>query len=329
MAVTERQIISDVKAGKVAPVYLLQGDENYFIDLVSDFFESGIVAEENRDFDQSVVYGRDVEMRDVVALAQRYPMLSERQLVLVKEAQDIPTKGDAWEILIKYLEHPQPQTVLVLCHRHKKLAKNTRVYKAIQSHGVVFESSKLAEDQLPDWIGRYVQANGFEITEKSARLIAEYVGGDLSKIVNELSKVFVAEPKGTTIGDALVERHIGINKDFNIFELISAISRRDIEKCNRIVNYFAANPKENPIQKNIPILYAYIVKLMAYKQDPAGTRVYPPQDYIVGSKNYELKKLAMCITYLYEADLKGKGVRNSGTITDGEIYKELIFKIIH
>lgn len=329
MSITESQIVSDCKAGKYAPVYLLTGDENYFIDRVSDFLEAIVVPEENRDFDQSVLYGRDVEMRDVVALAQRYPMMSERQLVMVKEAQDIPTRDGAWDLLAKYLEHPQTQTVLVFCHRHKKLDKRSKAYKAIEKAGVVFEANPVAEAKLPLWISQFVKSNGYEVTEKVANLISEYVGSDLSKITNELSKVFVAEPKGTVIGDAVVERYIGISKDYNVFELQSAIARRDIEKCNRIVNNFAANPKANPIQMVLPMLYAFFVKVMAYIQDPAGVRVWPVADYQMASQNYTLPKLASCIKYLYDADLKSKGVNNSGSITDGELYKEMIFKIIH
>lgn len=329
MAATENQIISDIKGGKILPVYLLMGDEGYFIDQISDFFENSIVPAENRDFDQSVVYGRDVDMRSVVALAQRYPMMSERQLVLVKEAQDIPTRENAWDLLCKYLDNPQPQTVLVFCHRHKKLAKNTKAYKAIAKSGVVFEAEPLKEPQLPKWIGDYVQSQGYMITEKSAMLIAEYVGNNLSKITNELSKVFLAEPAGTVIGDAVVERHIGISKEYNVFELQAAISRRDIEKCNRIIANFAANPKANPIQMVIPVLYSYFVKLMSFIQDPASVKVWPIQDYQAAAQNYSLPKLASCIGYLYDADLKSKGVGASGTVTDGELYKEMIFKIIH
>lgn len=329
MAVTDSQIISNCRAGKYVPVYLLMGEEDYFIDTLSDFFETAVVPEENKDFDQSVLYGRDVEMRSVVAAAQRYPMMSERQLVLVKEAQDIPTRENAWDLLSKYLEHPQDRTVLVFCYRHKSLDKRSKAYKAIVKCGVVYEAKPIKDSELPLWISKHVRANGYEITEKSANVISEYVGNNLCKVTNELSKVFVAEPKGTTIGDAIVEKHIGISKDYNVFELQAAIARRDIEKCNRIINNFAANPKNNPIQMVIPMLYAFVVKLMAYIQDPAGVRVYPPADYQVASRNYTLPKLASCIKYLYEADLKSKGVGNSGTTTDGELMKEMIFKIIH
>lgn len=329
MATIVNQIVSDIKAGKVAPVYLLMGDENYFIDSLSNFIENIIVPQENRDFDQTVVYGRDVEMRQVIALAQRYPMLSERQLVIVKEAQDIPTRDNAWDLLAKYLENPQTQTVLVFCHRHKKLDKRSKAYKAIEKAGVIFEAAALKEHEVPTWINNYVTKNGFQITEKSAMMIAEYVGNDLCKITNELSKVFVAEPKGSVIGDAIVERHIGISKDFNVFELQSAICARDIVKCNRIVNHFAANPKDNPPQMVIPILYAFMIKLMMYIQDPENTRVWPVKDYQIGAANYSLRKLAACIRYLYDADLKSKGVGAGGTVTPGEILKEMIFKIIH
>ncbi len=335
MAITEKQLIADLKAQKFSPVYLLTGEENYYIDLVSDFMEENIVSPEMRDFDQTVVYGRDVDMRTVVSYAQRYPMMSPVQLVLVKEAQDIPLKD--WGLLEAYLEKPQPTTMLVFCYRHKKFDKRSKVYKAINAKGVVYEKAKLYDSQVPDWIANIVTQNGYTITQKGAVLIAESLGNDLGKIFNELSKVFISLPKGELINETIIEQNIGISKDYNVFELQSAIGRRDVVQCNRIVNHFAANPKENPIQMVLPSLYGYFIKVMIYHQEPdksaaaSAMKINPYflKDYETAARNYTLGKLASCIGYLYEADLRSKGVRNSGTVSDGEILKETVFKIIH
>lgn len=335
MAITEKQLISDLKEKKFAPVYLLTGEENYYIDMVSDFFEKNIIAEEFRDFDQTIVYGRDVDMHTVVSYAQRYPMMSPVQLVLVKEAQDIAVKE--WDLLAAYLEHPQPTSVLVFCYRHKKLDKRTKAYKAINSKGVVYEKDRLYDNQIPAWIANVVSQRGFSITEKGAVLIAESIGNDLSKIYNELTKVFIMLQPGGVINEDLIERNIGISKDYNVFELQDAIGRRDVVKCNRIVNHFAANPKDNPIQMILPLLYSYFIKIMLYHQledkskaaKVMGINPYFLRGYEVAAQNYKLGKLASCIGYLYDTDLRSKGIRNTGSITDGELLKELVFKIIH
>ncbi len=336
MATLEKQLISDLTAGKFHPVYLLTGEENYYIDLISDFFEKKIIAEEYRDFDQTVVYGRETTMGQVLSLAQRFPMGSPVQLVLVKEAQNIDKD---WDLLAKYLENPQKSTLLVFCYRHKKLDKRTKAYKAIEKNGVVYEKKKLREEEVPDWIANIVTQNGYSITQTAAVLIAEYLGNDLGKIFNELSKIFILTAKGGVINEDVIERNIGISKDYNVFELHTAIGRRDVVRCNRIINHFAANPKENPIQMVLPSLYGYFIKVMLYHQltdktpkaAAAALGVHPffLKDYETAARNYSLGKLASCIGYLYDADLRSKGIRNTGTITDGELLKETIFKIIH
>lgn len=334
MVQTEKEIVADLKAGKFRPVYLLTGEENYYIDLVSNFFEKNFIAADFRDFDQTVVYGPEVDMPTVIDLAKRYPMMSPVQLVLVKEAQGIARD---WELLAKYLENPQPQTVLVFCYRHKKLNKNTKAYKAINNVGVVFEKNKLRDYEVPGWIANVVQKKGYSITQTGAVLIAESLGNDLGKIANELSKVYISMPEGGTINEDVIETNIGISKEYNAFELQNAIGRRDVVQCNKIVNHFAANPKDNPIQLVIASLYGYFIKVMLYHQEPDKNKAasvlkvspYFLKDYEKAAQNYSLGKLASCIGYLYEADLKSKGVRNNGTISDGEILKELVFKIIH
>lgn len=335
MALTEKQLIADLKAGKYKPVYLLTGEENHYIDVVSDYFENEVIDVAMRDFDLSVMYGRDVDMATVVNDAKRYPMMSPVHLVLVKEAQDIDTRQ--WELLAAYLKQPSEKGVIVFCYRHKKLDKRTAAYKAIAATGVVYETPKIWDNQVPAWIKTEVAANGFDISEKATYLIAESVGNDLGKIVNELRKLYPLLRSGEVITEDLVEQQIGISKEYNIFELQKAIGRRDPVMCNRIVNHFAANPKKNPIQMMLPVLYGYFLKVMFYhqlenKSDAARELGVAPsfvKDYATAAANYPLGRLATCIGYLYDADLRSKGVRNSGSVTDGELMKELIFKVIH
>lgn len=335
--VTETQLFSDLKAQKFKPVYLVTGEMNYYIDLVSDYFEDNIVPEENWDFDRMVVYGRDVNMQQVVGLAKRYPMLSTHQLVLVKEAQDIPMKD--WEPLVAYLNNPQPQTILVFCYRHKKIDGRSKVAQTIAKVGVTIEHKKLYENQLPEWILGYVTEHGYRIGQRAAMMVAEALGMDLGKIANEMQKLFILLQPGETITESHIESNIGISKDYNVFELQNAIARRDALKCNRIINYFAENPKDHSIIPMIATLYKYFVQAMIYIQLPdktasaaASAMKVPPfavKDYEVVAQRYSLQKLAACIGYLAEADLRSKGVGAGSTATEGEIAKELIFKIIH
>ena len=335
MLISDKQLIDDLKAGKYFPVYLLTGEENYYIDLTSDFFEHNVVSPDFSDFDENILYGRETDMYTVISYAKQFPMMSPVKVVLVKEAQEIPTKE--WELLADYLQNPLPQTLLVFCYRNKKLDKRSKAYKAINDKGCICERAKLYDNQVPDWIGTFVNQHGHTITQKGSILIAEYIGNNLSKIANELSKVFISLQPGDVINEDIIEQNIGISKEYNVFELQSAIGRRDVLKCNRIVNHFAANPKDNPIQMILPSLYNYFIKIMLYHQVPdksqaaSALKVNPffIKDYATAASNYSLGKLASCIGYLHEADLRSKGIRNSGTVTDGELLKELIFKIIH
>ena len=336
-SLTENQIIADIQAGQFAPIYFLTGEENYYIDLLSDFFEKNIVPEENRDFDQTVVYGIDTSMSEVVMMARRFPMMSERQLVLVKEAQEIAVKE--YEQLVDYLKAPMPQTVLVLCYRHTKLDKRTNAYKAIAKTGVVFEHDKLRESAVPTWIGNYVKQHGYTITEKATMMLIEAGGNALNKLANELQKVFSIMPQGSVINDSVLERILGISKDYNVFELQNAIGRRDALRCNRIIRYFGDNPKACPMPVLVASLYSYFIKVMIYHQlddksqysAASALKINPffVKDYAIAASNYSLPKLAACIGYLFEASRRSQGYHNTTSLPEGEILKELIFKIIH
>ena len=334
---TEKDIIADVKKGNIAPVYLFTGEENYYIDVLSDFFENNVIPEENQCFDQLVVYGVDVTMQQVIDTAKQYPSLptSTHRLILVKEAQNI--RIDSWDPLVKYLAKPVPTTILVLCYRNKKFDKRSSVYKAISNAGVVYESAKIYDSKLPQWIASYVKSKGYEIAPQTTQILADALGNDLPKIANELSKLFIIVPQGSAITPEIVEKNIGISKDYNIFELQNALGKKDVLKCYRIVNHFADNPKENPIQLVLPSLYSYFLKIMIYHQVQDKSQAYVAMgvspyfidDYRVAAQHYSLQKLASIIGYLKDADLKSKGVGNANTLTDIDLYKELIFKILH
>ena len=338
MALTDKQLIAQLKGGELKPVYLLTGDDNHKIDVLSDYIEENIIDPSLKDFDQTVVYGGDTSMAEVVNNAKRYPMMSPVHLVLVKEAQAIDLKE--WELLTAYLKQPAEGSMLVLCYRHKKLDKRTAVYKAIAAAGVVFEATKPYESKVPALVVEEVRSHGLNITEKAVNMMIGFIGTDMGKITNELSKLYPLVAEGGTIDERLVEQQVGISKDYNVFELQRAIGRRDPVMCNRIVGYFAANPKSAPLPPMMALLYGYFVRTMIYLQlddtsdDKAvaaalGCSEYAVKDYAMVARNYKLSKLASCIGYLYEADLRSKGVHNSGTVTDAEIRRELVFKIIH
>ena len=327
METTVEKALEELKAAKeLKPVYLLTGEDNYMIDVLSNFFENNA----DDDIEKKVIYGRDTTMQDIITLAFQTSMFASKKILIIKEAQDLPTKDNAWERLAKYLNAPAEQTTLVLCYRYKKLDKRSATYKAIDKVGTVYEQKKLYESQIAQWIATYVRQKGYSITEKCAMLIASTINNDRAKLINELDKVMTMLPKGGVINDEVAEKYMGISKDYNVFELQDAIGSRNVAKCSLIVNYLSCNLKAEPIQKIIPMLYKYIVDLMVFIQDPSLSKnPYVTRRFQAGSNNYTLSKLALCIGYLHDADLLCKGVHNTGTISDSEILKELIFKITH
>ena len=339
---TDKQLMDGVEKGDIKPVYFLYGDEGYGLDLLSDFFETKVVPEENQPFDQTVVYGRDVRMSSVIDSAKQFPTFptTTRRLILIKEAQGI--EKDDLDLLPPYLEHPSTTSVIVFVFRmdEKEFNKKTsKVIKAVTTHGAVVAKNRPYEDKVAGWILNYTAGQGYKISLPSATLIAEALGNDTGKIANELSKVFITLPQGGVVTNEIIERNIGISKDYNVFELQKALGEKDVLKCNRIVNHFAANPKDNPIQMVLPNLYSYFIKVMIYQQltdksshsvaSALGINPYFIGDYKTAARNYSLPKMAAIIGYLKEADLKSKGMGNTGTITDGELIKELVFKILH
>lgn len=332
---TYTAILSDLKNKIYYPVYLLHGEEAFFINQISDFIENNVLEEDERDFNQTIVYGKDIDGPTIVSYARQYPMGANYNVLIVKEAQDIKNLGES---LDAYLSNPVKSTILVLVHKHKKIDGRKKIIKDVQKHGIVFETKKVYDNQIPDWIADYIRQKGYRITLKARILLAEYLGNDLQKITNEIGKIIISIPAGSEITDVIIEENIGISKDFNVFELQKMLGSRNIFKANRIVNYFAANPKENPIPKITGILYHYFSKVMILRQmkgkagnDAAaalGVSPYFLKDYQLAARNYKIDKLERIMGYLREYDLKAKGVENS-TVTDGELTKELVFKILH
>lgn len=333
---TAQDIIKDIKAKKLKPIYLLHGEESYYIDLISDFLEQNMLSEAEKGFNQTILYGKDTEIMTVLNACKRYPMMSDYQLVLVKEAQELKT-DKAEDQFAAYCENPLNSTVLVLCHKYKKFDKRKKAYKLIEKAGLIFESGTIYDNKVPAWIDDFVSSKGYHINPKASALLAEYLGNDLSKVANELEKLMLNVPQAQEINTKEVQDNIGISKEYNVFELQNALSRRDVYKANQIVNYFEANPKANPIVLVMGNLAGYFTKILKYhyvadKSQAAkelGVNPYFLKDYELAARNYNLGKTFEVISLLREYDLKSKGVDSTGNTEHGELMKELVFKIIH
>ena len=257
-----KKIVGDIKNGEVKPIYFLMGEEPYYIDSLAGYFEDHLLTEEEKGFNQSVLYGRDVSIEDIVASAKRFPMMAKYQLLIVKEAQDL---SRTIEKLASYAEHPQPSTILVVCYKYKKIDKRKKLYKAIKANGSeIFESKKLYDNQVPEWISKVLRGKKYTITPKASLLLVEFLGTDLAKINNELEKLQLILPEGSQITPELIEENIGISKDFNNFELQKALGEKDFKKAFRIIDYFSQNPKEHPVLQTTAILYSYFTKILKY-----------------------------------------------------------------
>ena len=245
------QIISDLKSKKYASIYFLAGEETYYIDLISNYIENHVLSDANKGFNQSILYGRDVEVNALISSAKQFPMMSENTVIIIKEAQELKKI----EELTSYIQQPLSSTILVLCYRGKKLDKRKALYKSLQKNGLYFESNKLYENKIPGWIKKYLEERDYTIGFKSAAMLTEFLGNDLSKIAGELNKLSILVEKGSEITAKLIENNIGISKDYNNFELQKAIIQKDVLKANRIIKYFAVNPKNNPMVVSLSILY--------------------------------------------------------------------------
>lgn len=329
------EIIADIKKGIYKPVYFLCGEEPFFIDEISNLLEISILSEEERDFNQTTVYGNETDIATVVNNARRYPMMSKYQVVIVREAQNLRNI----EQIEGYLSHIQPTTILVIAYKGKTPDKRKKYFKQLNSLSecVYFESEKIKDNKLPEWIVSYCDDRKITISQKAANILSEYLGNDLSRINNEIDKLLITS-KSNQIDEKLVEEHTGISKDYNIFELNSAIVHKDVLKSNQIVNYMIANPKNAPLVLIIPTLYKYFLNLLTYyyekKNTPndqqifanIGLNYFQKQDITTGRSHYSAMKCALIISLLREFDMKSKG---STATPDGELLRELVFKILH
>ncbi len=328
-----KQIVADIRNGNISPFYFLFGEEPYYIDQISQFIEKNVLTEEEKGFNQMVLYGKETTIDEIVANAKRYPMMSERQVVIVKEAQEL---SRTIEQLVDYAENPQPTTVLVICYKYKKLDKRKKLYKSVQKNGVLFESKKLYENQVSEWLRKVLHGKGYSISHKAALLLVENLGTDLSRISKELDKLTLILPKESQITPDHIEEHIGISKDYNNFELKKAIGERDILKASKIINYFSQNPKDNPFVLTITLLYNFFSQLLQYhglndhspKNVASALRINPyfVGEYQVAAKHYSMKEVSSIISHLREMDLKGKGV-GANALPPSDLLKELLAKI--
>lgn len=330
-----KQIVEDIRSKNTKPIYFLMGEEAYYIDKISDYIENNVLSEEEKGFNQMILYGRDVTVDDIVGNAKRFPMMSEKQVVIVKEAQDL---SRTIEKLADYAENPQPSTILVICYKYKTIDKRKRLAKTVAQMGCLFESKKLYENQVSDWISSVLREKGYQIEPKAAHMLVEFLGTDLSKIANELGKLTLILENGAIITALHIEQNIGISKDFNNFELRKAIGDKELVKANRIVQYFSQNPRSNPLVMTISLLNGFFTQLLLYHglKDKGKINVgkmlkinpYFIPEYQRAAKNYPMRKVAQVIAGLREADLKSKGV-GASNLAQGDILKELIFKIMH
>lgn len=310
------------------------GEEPYYIDRISDYIENNVLTEDERGFNQMVLYGRDVSVEDIVGHAKRFPMMSEYQVIIVKEAQDL---SRTIENLVDYAKNPQPTTILVFNYKYKTLDKRKALYKTLKKTAVVYESKPLYENKIPDWIRRVLAPKSYTIAPKASQMLVEFLGSDLSRINNELEKLQIILPKGTEITPQHIEENIGISKDFNNFELKKAIGEGDVKKAHQIINYFAENPKDNPMVVTVAILFNFFSQLLHYHglSDKTQRNVitalkinpYFVNEYIVAGRNFPMKKVSSVIATLREFDVRSKGV-GSTAIGQGDLLKEMIVKIM-
>jgi DNA polymerase-3 subunit delta len=326
-------VLQSIRQKHYQAIYLLHGEEPYFIDCISQFIANEILEESEKDFNQSVFYGKDVEPLQLISLAQQFPMMSERQVIIIKEAQDIKD----WDVFTRYFEQPMASTILVLCHKYKKFDSRKKAFKAIAKNGLVFQSDKVKDYQLSTWIESTVKEKGFSITSKATSLLGEFLGNDLGKIIGEIDKLALLLEKGTQINDVHIEENIGISKDFNIFELTNAIAEKNTEKAIRIVNYFAHNPKAGNIVVVVGNLFSYFQRMMYlfFSNDKSpqalasnlGIHPFVAKQLLEQSRGFNPKKVAGNIQLLQQYDLKSKGL---GSYTSSsELMKELVFRLIH
>lgn len=333
---TYEGIIRELQAKQYRPVYYLMGDEAFYIDKIADYIIDNVLTDTEKEFNQTILYGADVDAATIINSAKRYPMMSEYQVIVVKEAQVVHNM----EELVFYLQKPLKSTILVLCHKHGSLDKRKKLAAEIEKVGVLYESKKLKEAQLPAFIAAYIKQKGFDIDQKATAMLAEFVGTDLSRLVGEMEKLIITSSENSTkITPEQIEKNIGISKDYNNFELRSALVEKDVLKANKIVKYFEENPKTNPIQMTLSLLFGFYSNLMmayyAPEKSEQGIAAFlglksswQAREYMAAMRKYSGIKTMQIISEIRTTDAKSKGVENS-SLSDGDLLRELVFKILH
>lgn len=330
-----QEAIKEMKKGEFHPVYFVHGNEPYFMDVITDYVENKVLNESEKAFNFTVVYGRDTEHLAVIDAARRYPMMAERQVLIIKEAQQMRDLAK----LEKYVATPTPTTLLLICYKHKKLDMRTSFGKTLKKHAAVIESAKIYENKIPDWISKIISGKGYSIGPQAVQMLAEYLGNDLSKLSNELEKLMLNLEKGSEIKTADIQKYVGISKEYNVFELQNALGDRNVLKANRIINYFISNPKQHPIQKVIGALYNFFSKVYIYNFNRKNGEAelikalklrsaWFLKDYKKAAMRYSRSDLESVFATLSEYDLRSKGVGNDSTQQDALI-REMIFKILY
>ncbi len=329
------QVYQDLKQGKFEPIYFFTGEESYYIDILANFIAKHALPEHEKDFNQTVVYGRDTDVMQLESLAKQFPMMAERQVVIVKEAQDVRNL----EKLEHYTNNPMKSTILVICYKNKKLDGRSKLAAALKKNAVYLETTKMYDNQLAPWVSKYLNGKGYKIKENAAQLLADCIGNDLSALANALEKLIILSPEGSEISTDLIEKNIGVSKDFNVFELQNAVGDKNILKANQIANHFGNNEKEHPLVMTIGLLYSFFAKIITYHYlaDKSKSSMavalkinpYFTDDYHRYAKNYSAMKTVKIVEYLRTYDLKSKGLGSTGAVSDGQLLKELLFKIMH
>jgi DNA polymerase-3 subunit delta len=334
--ITYEEIVRNLKNRVYSPVYFLMGEEDYYIDRISDYIMDTVLSEVEKEFNLTVLYGADTDMAGVINAAKRYPMMSEHQVIVVKEAQGL--KG--MEDLVYYLQKPLLSTILVFCYKHGTLDRRKKITAEIEKAGVLFESKKLKDTQLPGFISSFLKRKKVEIEPKASEMIAEFVGTDLNRLAGELEKLIITLPPGATrITPEQIERNIGISKDYNNFELRSALIEKDVLKANRMVKYFNDNPKNNPLQLTLAVLFNFFSNLMLAYYAPEKTEQgiaaqlglrspWQSREYMAAMRRYKGIKVMQIIEAIRTCDAKSKGIDNS-SMSDGDLLKELVYVILH
>ncbi|MHA6247776.1 DNA polymerase III subunit delta [Pontibacter sp. CAU 1760] len=340
MSHTPEGILEQLKNRQFAPVYFLQGEEPYYIDLISDYIETNALQEHEKGFNQMVIYGKDVDIATVLLQAKRFPMMSERSVVIVKEAQSIQDieKEEGMKQLEAYLNHPLPSTILVFCYKHKTLDGRKSLAKAIGKQAVVMTTKKLYDNQIGAWVTNYLKQKKVKSSPQAVVLLSEYIGADLSRLSNEIDKLLLNLKPGATLDEQAVQENVGISKEYNIFELQSALITRDSLKAHRIIHYFEANPKNNPLIPNLTLLFSFFTKLLslhtaadkseAGMRKSLGNRGFLVKEYMQALRVFPLTRCVDIIHYVRVADLQVKGI-TGGDMSDAAILRELVFKILH